>query len=106
TIEFPHSHGLGVAFVGRKNGTSVGRLIEMLNDDPALYQMTQHHFASLGEQAVNLFVTSFELGRQEESKAQLGALNEEVSRLRQELAVANMEKTQIAGLMERRPFAR
>ena len=58
----------------------------------------QHHFASMGEKAVEMFTKTFELGRKEEQIRTLGELNEEISRLRQELSVAKTERQQLGAL--------
>jgi hypothetical protein len=100
TIEFRHSHGLGVAYVGTWKSTKIERLFKILNGDSALNSMFQHHFEATSEKSVELFLSRFQLKEGQERVKAHAKLNEELSVARQKLASVTAERDQMKQMVQ------
>ena len=97
TMELRHSHGLGVAYVGRAENTRIGRMIDLFGREGGWKGLLQHHLERVSESNLEVYrkrdeVTSL--------KTQLDAARVEAQRLRQEQAQGSA-----AAAAERRAFA-
>ncbi|MCF6303758.1 MAG: class I SAM-dependent methyltransferase [Rhodobacteraceae bacterium] len=99
-MEFRHSHGLGVIYVGKKSGRPIEKLIEIFNRDRWAKVLIQQHFEEISQKSAELFVKRFDQTRYEEQGRQFGVLNEEISRLKQSLAIAKTERSQLQSLIQ------
>jgi len=98
-MEFRHSHGLGIAYVGTQKNTRIERLIKLFNSDRWVRALLQQHFEEVSQRSVELFMTRFELEQREGQGQVVGSLNEEVSRLRLALNTSQAESLQLRTLL-------
>jgi hypothetical protein len=94
TLEFRHSHGLGLAYVGKPGATPIERLISVMNGSEESNDLLQQHFEEVGQKSTELYTSRFDLQQREIQLQALGLASEEVSRLRQELSVLRTEREQ------------
>lgn len=103
TMEFRHSHGLGVAYVGTKENTKMGRLIRLMNENEEIQFLLQQHYERISEKSVEVFSSNFRLRQMEKQSGETGGLKEELSKLRQQLSALEAERDQLRALGTKKP---
>lgn len=83
TMEFMHSHGLGVAYVGSENNHPIMRLIEIFNSDLTSREFLQHHFETISQDKITLAVNEYALADKEGGDRKIAELNHEIGLLNQ-----------------------
>lgn len=96
SLEFRHSHGLGVLYVGTREDSPVLRLMNLARSDIALGLLLQQHFEEMGQKMTDLFVTRFELKRLEGAVSADAASENEITRLKQELQAEKAKSAELA----------
>jgi predicted O-methyltransferase YrrM len=100
SFAFRHAQGLGVACVGTQVAPDLVKLAETMTRDPALQTLLQEHFESQGALSAELFSRRFDMARMEWRGAAEAAGVEELSKVKQELATAQAEATDLRLLIE------
>lgn len=101
TLEFMHSHGLGVVYVGQDADAPIARLIELTKRAPAIRTLVQQHFEEVSQKSAELFVKRWDLKQMQDQVAEVARLNQQVSELQQALRSAEYERDELRGLMAR-----
>ena len=94
-LEFRHSHGLGIVYVGSREDSPVLRLLKLAGSNVALRLLLQQHFEEMGQKMTDLFVTRFELKRLEGTVAANAATANEVTHLKQELQAEKAKSAEL-----------
>jgi hypothetical protein len=98
TMEFRHSHGLGIAYVGRPRGEPIERLISLVSESEEAADLLQQHFEEVAQKSTELALKRSEFERQEVQFQALGEASEELTKLRQELAATRVERDEFMRL--------
>ena len=101
TMEFYHSHGLGIAYVGDKRGEPIEHLLSMAQSDDA-HDFLQKHFEEISQKSVELFRRRWDAKQHETQFQDIGKNVEELSRLRQEVSVLGRERNELKQLLSKR----
>jgi len=98
TMEFRHSHGLGVAYVGTPRGEPIERLISLMSESAEAADLLQQHFEEVAQKSTELFMKRHTLKQQEGQLQAVGQVSEELTRLRQELAATKVDRDEFMRL--------
>jgi hypothetical protein len=98
TMEFRHSHGLGVAYVGKPGASNIERLIRLASTSEDAADLIQQHFEEIAQKSSELFTKRWDMKARDAQIQNLGALSEDLTRLKQELAAAKRESEEFRKL--------
>lgn len=99
SMEFLHSHGLGVAYVGTPRNSSIERLIQLAAHSSEARDFIQHHFEEIGQKSTELFTKRWDLKQREAQLQAVGQAAEEISKLQQEIAAMKRENSDLRKLI-------
>lgn len=85
TMEFMHSHGLGVAYVGSDMNHPIMRLIEIFNSDSVAREFLQHHFETVSQEKITLAMNEYALQDSEIKDSTIAELNHQIGMLTQQV---------------------
>ena len=101
SLAFRHAQGLGLACVGTQAAPEVVKLAETMMQEPALQTLLQEHFENQGAMSAELFSRRFDMARLDWRGAAEAAQTEELSKVKQELATAQAEVSDLRSLIEK-----
>ena len=99
TIEFKHSHGLGVAYVGEKKKKDVARLFDVLKD-PAELAFVQHHLESISQSKARLALNQYEIDELRSIEGRYYELTDDNVKLKQKLNAIASERKNLSEMLK------
>lgn len=101
TMEFKHSHGLGVAYVGTDMSHPVVRLMNIFTSDEHIREFLQHHFETVSQEKITLALNEYALHEKDKSDVKIAELQNELGLMKQELGAVQTLNESYSNLLVR-----